>query len=277
MSDLGEPVSVTGAIPVPVLLVFFLAAIGVAHRTRHRAGVYLGIALLIPMAAGVFAVAQTIGGMYEYRLRWVWVLGALATAFAVSEAARLIRPHLSAPWVQTVSALSVVGLVVVASIGTSDATAMHPVGARHAAEVKDLARQVVRHLPDGPGVVLVRTDGTFPAAVDFPGLILNLERAGVRVRMPYTSPLRLIWGEQRMYRHGTVRARLLLTGGDLVERTNALRIAVVSDFTPKRRARAMTQLSVLQARGAKPFSRAVTEAKRHIQGLAVYIVPASGY
>jgi hypothetical protein len=175
----------------------------------------------------------------------------------------------------------VVGVALLATLGISYATSIHPVRPSHAAAVNLLADQVLRDLPHRPGAVLVRTDGSFGANSDMAGLILNLERASIPVRMPYTDTLERTYGAHRIYRHGPVRARLVLTANDLIELTaserGAREIALVSDFTPRERHQAVKRLAALRARGAKPFSREVVETKRRIQALAVFTLPASGY
>ena len=278
----AEPLSVTEAMPIPFLLAGFVVAVVVAFRSRRRADLLLGIALLIPIVAGVVAVAQTVGSIYEYRLRWTWVLGALATAFTVAEAGRVVRRHISARGTKVAGAAAVAGVVAFAALGSLHTMAIHPVRLHHARQVRALANQVVRRLPGRSGVVLVKTDGSFSANGDIPGLILNLERASIPVRLSYTYANKIIYGAHRIHRrHERVRARLLLTTDSLLERTaaqpGARQLAFVSDSTPTQRSRAVLELESLVARGAKPFSPKVLAAKRRIEALAVYVVPAAGY
>jgi hypothetical protein len=63
---------------LPLLLAPFVLAAIVAWRRRDRALVRLAAILALTLVASVISVARTVGIMYEYRLLWTWVLGALA-------------------------------------------------------------------------------------------------------------------------------------------------------------------------------------------------------
>ena len=77
-----------GQTPIPVLLVAFAAAGVVAFRRHYvelRAAV---VVLAVTILVGAGAVAQIIGTMTEYRLRWLWVLAVLTVGVTVAVALR---------------------------------------------------------------------------------------------------------------------------------------------------------------------------------------------
>ncbi|MEP6623685.1 MAG: hypothetical protein ABJC79_04535 [Acidimicrobiia bacterium] len=279
----AEPFSAAGALPVPLLLLPFGAALVTAFvtRARRRVDFLLGIALLIPLVFGVGAVAQTIGALYEYRLRWVWVLAALTVAFTVAVLARAVMPRLPRPSARIAGGGLLVGVLTLSAVACVHIASIEPPIHHRADQVRDLSDQVIRNLPSGRGDVVIKTDTSFLANADLPGVILNLERASIPVRQRYDYPTQLIYGKHRIHRGGPIRARLILTSDTVIETVASLpgarRIAYVGDFNPRQRAAAVQRLAALQAAGAKPFSPAVLDAKRRINALAVFFVPATSF
>ncbi len=279
----AEPLSALGPVPVPILLVPFGAALVVAFasRAKRRADWLLGIALVVPLVLGVVSIAQTIGALYEYRLRWVWVLAALALAFTVTVIGRAVAPYCPRPSVNIVAGLALAGVLTLSAVACAHLANIGPPIHRRADLVRRLSVQAIRHLPRGRGVVAIKTDTSFSASADIPGVILSFERASIPVRQFYDYPTKIIYGEHRIYRHGPIRTRLILTSNALIENTASLpgarQIAYAGDFTKSQRAQAVRRLAALQAAGAKPFSRAVVEAKRRIDALAIFVVPATSF
>ncbi len=279
----AEPLSASGAVPVPILLVPFGVALVIAFvtRARRRTDFLLGIALVIPLVLGVVSVAQTIGALYEYRLRWVWVLAALATAFAVAVIGRAVAAYLPRPSARVAAGGALAGLLVLSAVACTQLAVIRAPIQQRADQVQRLSEQVIRHLPRGRGAVVIKTDTSFPASADIPGVILNLERESIPVRQLYDYPTKIIYGAHRIYRHGPVRAWLILTSDSLIENTAALpgarELAYMGRSTPAQRVQAVRRLAALQAAGAKPFSRAVLDAERRIEGLAVFVVPAASF
>lgn len=72
------------------------------------------------MVLGVVSVARTIGVMYEYRLLWTWVVGALAMAVVGWVAWNELRRR----WPQSDSWISVLALVAVAALGVAQVVAV---------------------------------------------------------------------------------------------------------------------------------------------------------
>ena len=75
---IGETLFLNSA-PLPVLLVPLAVApvravAATGHATRPFSLATVGLGLVV----GVIAVARTVGIVYDYRLRWTWVLGMLA-------------------------------------------------------------------------------------------------------------------------------------------------------------------------------------------------------
>ncbi len=63
--------------PAPLLLLPFAAAALVAWRRRWRPELRLALTATAVLGIGVVAVARTLGGVFDYRLRWTWVVGGL--------------------------------------------------------------------------------------------------------------------------------------------------------------------------------------------------------
>ena len=106
----GEPAAMHQD-PVPVLLLAFVVAGVVAVRRKYASLRGFVVIMGITIVVGTFAVAQIIGAMSEYRLRWLWVVAALATALTLAVAVRRLAERSS-----RAGAGAIVGITVAAVV-----------------------------------------------------------------------------------------------------------------------------------------------------------------
>lgn len=195
---------------LPVLLVVFVAAGIIAWRKRDRVATRLVVMLGVSITAGVLSVARTIGIMYEYRLLWTWVLGALALAAAVwvgwtLTAAR--RPGL-ATWALVASVILVLSGLGVAE--TVDALDMSRRTVWESPEIATAVARLTRTLdPDGGQLVL--TSESFVGEWYLQGVLLALEHRGFDARVPHNAGG--MYGAHRVQDRSAVQARLRVLGG----------------------------------------------------------------
>ena len=274
----GEPLSLTSRIPpLPVLLIPFGLAIVAAVRAGRRPSVRLASTLVVSGAAAVFAASQTVGGMFEYRMRWLWVIGALSVAYAASEAVRFALARAPAQR-SLIAAVGVFCVGVLAVVGTIRAVDTGPPGPERSRVINRLARQVAHHLGPRARVTVVRTQ-SITAGDDISGLVLSLERSDVDVRVEPTDLNRLIFGEHRIDHSRHPRLRLMVAADAEIEgvaaQPGARRIAFVSRFTESQRTGALRNLRPVLRRGGSPFAPNAIAFGRYLYGRAVFAVPQS--
>ena len=189
----GEPQGLFDG-SVPIWWLALGAALAWAWRNGPRSARRLGVVLVITIAASVVAVARTIGPLVEYRLRFVAVLGMLTAAFVAwvlwnSIAHRIWFPARSLAVAAIVTAVGLSTYNVAIAAGTDPP---HPEQGRVAAE---LARQLVRNLSRGSGVVVlnVRSEEAGPLIT---GIMVELEGHGIPVAMHDTPDDRLRFGQR---------------------------------------------------------------------------------
>jgi hypothetical protein len=216
--------------PVPVLLLAFAVAVGYAQRIRGALR-ELSWVLVIAMVFGIIGLARTLGPMYDYRLRWIWVLAALCVGFTIAVAYRTVtalHTRTVGTVVRVATGVALVGLV---AVGTANAVVSDP----NDGEVKRteaLARQMLAHLPPGRGVVILRA-ASYGGYIAFSGVMLRATDAGVPVQVEAdTDQARLTFGPARIHGDEPVRAIVVIATGDQIEAVRALpgvrRLAFVS-------------------------------------------------
>jgi hypothetical protein len=270
----GEHLFAHSAPPALLLIPFVLAAvliwrIGTADDRR------LVGTLLVALAAGVIAVMRTIGELSAYRLRWTWMIAMLAAVVVFWAAwtwfAARSRPGVT-KWVIGVTAVAVGALFV----GNAVAAARAGTPEAHDSEVmRTIVPSTIDSLPPGDGDVLVRYSSN-ETRYFAPGIVLALERAGVRARVDPDPASR--YGAHRIHRDGPVRATLTLISGaaTLVPRTeppvafwgNKSRAALTADY--QRQARLLAEAkagTISQERLAKSFAVDAPDA------VAILMVP----
>jgi hypothetical protein len=232
--------------PLPVLLLPFALAFLFVWRRRQRVALALGFVLLVALVSGVVAVMRTVGLIEAYRLRWTWLLACLALVFTAWVAWSAVRerwPHLERRVLVPVAG----GVIIVATAASvADAITSGDPQPVWSAPIETISPQVLRALPPGPGVVLVRRPADFPSW--WPGIVLALERRGVPVRVD-SDPVNLL-GKHRLAHGEPVRAVLTLAsdGEAFADHPGARRVGL---WTRCDEARVRGDLERLKVEGAR--------------------------
>ena len=166
---------------VPVALILLIGAAALAARRRDRQSFILDTLALAVVLAAFFSAARIVDAPYDYIVRWMWIVGAIAWLAIIWTVWRAL-PHDSWDRAATrlgaaVSAVLLVWLVVAA------VHADFPVQSyeRSLVRIAPAARRALRVLP---GPVLVENPRDFHSAEVAPGLLLVAIHAGVDARLP---------------------------------------------------------------------------------------------
>ncbi len=271
----GQPAGFIST-PIPVLLIPFGVAIALAWRAHDRQARRFAAVLVISLGVGLVSLAQTVGSMYEYRLRWIWVLAGLCMAFTAAQAAQMFARRVPGNRVRLIIAACVTATIVLSAFGIARVTSYEPRDVGETTTLSALSAAVLRHLPDRPGVVLISARG-FSSATYLPGLILVMERAGVRVKLENTPVKPRGFGDHRDYAREPLKARLQIESGAGIEAAAAgpdvHRIAYVSSISRARRARALREVSRLLARGVQRYEPRFVAVEKALVAVAVLSLP----
>ncbi len=201
--------------PIPVLLLGFAVAVWLAWRTRGPLR-DLAIVLVIALLAGAIGLSRTLGPMYDYRLRWIWVLAGVCMAFTVAVASHSLRTYRSRGLVRAIAVATALAMFALSGVGVANALASKPPDPAFATRTTALARQLVRHLPRRSGVVVARST-SFGSYIAIPGIVLRLAEAGIPVAVERLSiQTELTVGSSRIYKGQPVRAVVVLAVGDQI-------------------------------------------------------------
>lgn len=207
--------------PIPVLLLLFAAAVWTAWRARGSLR-DLATVLVIALLGGAIGLSRTLGPMYDYRLRWIWVLAGMSVAFTVAVAYHAIRAHWSRGAVATIAVAATLAMIALSGVGVANALASEPPDPALATRTTALSRQLIRHLPRRAGVVVTRST-SFGSYIAIPGLMLRLTEAGIPVKLERKSlQTELTFGSHRIYTGEPVRAVLMLASGDEIAKVREL-------------------------------------------------------
>lgn len=236
---------------VPVLLVPFVGAAVVAWRRRDAAIVRLALVVGGAVILGVVAVARTIGIMYEYRLLWTWVVGALAAvvvAWTLWDAAARRWPRVDTLLVPVV----LLGLVALGAAEAAQATDP-PRADWDSPAVAAAIRQLVPKLDRAGGQILVSSKSV-SGEWSLQGVLLGLDKAGFDVRVRSEGgglyPKHLVVGT------GAIQERLLVVAGtDLGKLDRVQRRQVVAYGGPKSLDREVAMLHAREARARRLSDR----------------------
>lgn len=200
--------------------VFALTGV-LAARRKLTDALRLHLTGVVALAIGFVAMLSLRGTRYPYLFRWAWVLGmfavlasgwALLRAFDGRAAARLVRERL----------LPVAMVAVVASMLVtqwSDPLPLEVFG-EQAEVISDAVVSAVERNHDDDGLVLVRPTG-FAFIVPYGNVLVELERAGVPVRVP--SRLFIAYGRHRALKPGeTATTVVSLVEGEQIEEWKAM-------------------------------------------------------
>ena len=167
--------------PWPWLLVP-VAVAAVALWRRAGPGRRLVVTLAGALALGVIAVVRTVGQAFDYRLRWTWMVAVLVIAAAAWAGLREAGDR--SPRIERGlrGALGVLLVAITAVNAVAGATAGTPQGGDTVA-LEALMPAVLDEVDGGDTSVLV-TDRFATGAWYARGIVLQLERRGVDVRVP---------------------------------------------------------------------------------------------
>ena len=234
--------------PLPVLLIPLCIAALVLWRRRISDACRLLATLAVAAALGVVSVANVVGPVYAYRLRWTWML-AMTSFVAVAWAAWVVAsergPGVTARWLVPVSASALLLLATVSSVSAARA---HTPQQPEESVVAALWPPVLRSLPRGDGDVTLRAT-SFGSIFYVSGIVLGLERKGVTARVD--ESVGWIYGEHRAHRTGRVRADLwVVTDLDLevfLKRADLRLVAYHGTLPIPERARVVARLATSDA------------------------------
>jgi hypothetical protein len=204
----GEPTTLYGSAPLPLLLIPLIAAVVVLWRRGPSDARRLVLTLGLVAVLGVQAVARTNGLAFMYRLRWVEVVGMVAGVVVLWAAWEWGRERLAkTAGSQQRMGLAAAGLVAVLAV----TSAVGAAGAGTPQELESSAMsevlpEVEAGLPAEDGVVLIRPS-SFGSMLFVPALLLGLERDDIAARI---DPLSAAVGDHRLYRGGPLRAELIV-------------------------------------------------------------------
>ena len=226
----------------PLWWIALAGALAWCWYTGRRTARALGIVLVVMIATSVVAVARTLGPVYEYRLRFVWVLGMLTAAYVTWIVTRLVLARVRTPgrWVSAGTAIGVAGVVGLSVYGVATAAGTEPPNREEGRVVAALVHQLLGRLPSGPGVVVPSTK-TFGEGPLLTGLMVDLEHHGIPVRIRPNPDNRLRFGDHRMLAGERVRAELRIAGDEEIQRvaqTPCARMLAYSGRAPERCRRA---------------------------------------
>lgn len=271
----GEPGAIRST-PVPVLLVPFALAIAVAVRRRWPDAALLAGTVTVALGLGVLSITRVIGNLFVYRLRWTWVLAALAMVVVAWVVVRLVtgwRRRAWDRWAAPAVVVVLVSLTVASTVAAARAGSPYP---HESAALPPVVDAVEEALPDRDGHVIVRSD-TFSGNLYAVTLVLLLERRGLPVRVEEEDEKAL--GRHRVHDEGPVRATLVVYEGlDILSvRAGDRLVAIsggVSDAERARLARRKASLDAAHAEGTVSDERYLVEldelSARLASAVAVY-------
>jgi hypothetical protein len=203
-------VDLSGSTPVPLALLALVGATVIAWW-RDKVAWRLDVLVLAACAAGFVAVTRIVGEIFPYLVRWSWTLGMLAwlaIAWTVvvtfrtwaanyDHARRQVNGRAVGSVVGAVAlALVVAGFAAITVVNTIDAAdAGNPDPYASAVDAKLLPPLLAR-IPDGPGVVEIRSTGGEGSTWVGGGLADELEKRGIDTRV--APSLEFAYGPDRV-------------------------------------------------------------------------------
>ena len=183
--------------PLPVLLALVaLAAVVVWRRTAGRR---LVVVLAVALVLGIVGVARTLGGAFYYRLFWAWIPPVVAFVLVGWAGWMLVerRWPRRGTGVLTVGAVAVLAVLAVVNSVTQVTTETRAEADGHV--VAALLPGLLDDLDGRDGTVVI-TDAFGSGSWYSRGLVLELERRGIDVKVPATDMAPL--SAHRVYRGG---------------------------------------------------------------------------
>ena len=200
----GEPANVSG-VPWPVVAGLFVVVSGWRWRgadTVRRAGIAIMGATLV---GSVITVVGTRGVLFDYRLRFLWVVAALTfaiTLWLVLDS----RPS----WTRVGSTVLVVIAIVAALRPAFAATTPDPPERRYSEVAARLDSQL-RDAALAPGRYLIRSSDLF-TAVYLPSILVELEHLGLHPGLDDVAPFPQTIGRHRVLREAGATLLVVVRG-----------------------------------------------------------------
>ena len=245
----GEPDLLSSA-PLPVLLIPFGLAALAFWRWRSSDAIRLVATLILALALGLFSVTRIIGPAYEYRFRWTWFVGMLASVVVIWAGWTLIsrRAH-AARVMPLLLGVPISALVVLGGVNAVSAVRAGTPKEDISAAVRTVGPAVEAALPKGNGDVVLRST-SFESDGYLPTLMLYFERRGVAVRLDRSRED--AYGAHRVHRRGApIRAVLTIaadkTFDDVAARPDFHLVAYWGERTREGRLDAVARRAELEA------------------------------
>jgi hypothetical protein len=186
-------VDLSGSTPIPLALLALVAAT-VVSWWRDKVAWRLDALVLAACAAGFVAVTRIVGEIFPYLVRWSWTLGmltwlAIAWTVVVTYRAWTARAgevqDTRRRLVGTVAfALVIVGFAAITVVNTVDAADAGNPDPYSTALTAKFVPALLDRVPDGPGVVEIRSSGGEGSTWVGGGIADELEKYGIETRVP---------------------------------------------------------------------------------------------
>ena len=192
-------VDLSGATPVPLALLALIAATVVAWW-RDKVAWRLNALVLGACAAGFAAVTRIVGEIFPYLVRWSWTLGMLTWLAVAWTVVVTYRAWMAGAWVEkdaptrersrgrvvgrVALALVVAGFAAITVVNTVDAADAGNPDAYGSALAAKFVPVLLDRIPDGPGVVEIRSSGGEGSTWAGGGIADELEKYGIETRVP---------------------------------------------------------------------------------------------
>ena len=158
-----------------------LVVAGVVLWRRDVAGVLSLLATLaVTFVLGIVAVARTVGLAFDYRLRWTYIPAMVGLVIIGWAGWTLVAERWPRAGSRVLTPVVLAALAVVGGVNVYTAATAGTPQNDDSAAVASLTEQVLDHLPETEGTVLV-TDTLHSGAWHARGLVLQLERRGIDV------------------------------------------------------------------------------------------------
>jgi hypothetical protein len=231
----GELVSSARELPLAPLLV--AAAAWLAYRAKARDAFRLAVLSGVVILAAWYSASHIIGGVDNYLVRWLWIIGPLSWlalgAALLAQKWPLATRHRAALAAATFSAIAVLAAVGAAALDTSGSPVPVP---DHSRALATLGPPMARFLNRPGETVILEAAPSFDSLQFRVGIADELEHASYRPLVE--AQVANGWGFQRA-RGGVAQATLLVAVDNQISRVearpNAQLIASYDELTPSQR------------------------------------------
>jgi hypothetical protein len=192
--------------PLPVLLA--LVALAAVVVWRGTTGRRLVVVLAVALGLGIVAVARTLGGAFYYRLFWAWIPPVVAFVLVGWAGWMLVERRWPQRGTRVLTAGAVAVLAVLAIVNSVTQVTTDTRAEADGQVVAALLPGLLDDLDGRDGTVVI-TDALGTGSWYARGLILELERQGLDVKVPATDIAPL--SAHRVYRGGRLAGAYVVT------------------------------------------------------------------